>query len=253
MSAVKEYRMTKPLPKIQPLPRHVAIIMDGNGRWAKQRGFPRIEGHRRGAESVRTVTTVARELGIEYLTLYAFSTENWNRPKTEIGALMRLLKHYLQGEIETMNRNNIRLQVIGRIQDLSDDVRAQLDASMAATAHNTGMSLILALSYSGRAELTDAVRVIAEKVHTDQLLPKDITEKTVTEHLYTRDFPDPDLLIRTSGEMRISNFLLWQLSYTEFVITETLWPDFGREQFVSAVQEYSKRQRRFGGVHEHDA
>jgi undecaprenyl diphosphate synthase len=244
--------MTKPLPKIDPLPRHVAIIMDGNGRWAKQRGLPRIEGHRRGAESVRNITTVAREFGIQYLTLYAFSTENWNRPKTEIGALMRLLKHYLQVEVETMNKNNIRLQVIGRIHDLPEDVRTQLDASMAATAHNNGMSLILALSYSGRAELTDAVRVIAEKVRRDELLPKDITEATITENLYTRDFPDPDLLIRTSGEMRISNFLLWQLSYTEFVITNTFWPDFGREQFHAALEEYSKRQRRFGGVHEHE-
>jgi undecaprenyl diphosphate synthase len=244
--------MTKSLPNIDPLPRHVAIIMDGNGRWAKQRGLPRIEGHRRGAESVRTITTAAREFGIQHLTLYAFSTENWNRPKTEIGALMRLLKHYLHVEVETMNKNNIRLQVIGRIHDLPEDVRVQLDASMAATAHNNGMNLILALSYSGRAELTDAVRVIAEKARGDELLPKDITEATITEHLYTRDFPDPDLLIRTSGEMRISNFLLWQLSYTEFVITNTLWPDFGREQFHEALQEYSKRQRRFGGVHDHD-
>jgi undecaprenyl diphosphate synthase len=244
--------MTKPLPKIQPLPRHVAIIMDGNGRWAKQRGLPRIEGHRRGAESVREVTTAAREIGVEYLTLYAFSTENWNRPKTEIAALMRLLKHYLQVEVETMNKNNIRLQVIGRIEDLPEDVRAQLDASLSATAHNHGMQLILALSYSGRSELADAVRVIAEKVHADQLLPRDITEKTLAEHLYTRDLPDPDLLIRTSGEMRISNFLLWQLSYTEFYITPTLWPDFGREQLFAALHEYSRRQRRFGGVHEQE-
>jgi undecaprenyl diphosphate synthase len=253
MSAFKELGMTKPLPNIQPLPRHVAIIMDGNGRWAKQRGLPRIEGHRRGAESVRTVTTAAREIGVEFLTLYAFSTENWNRPKTEIGALMRLLKHYLAAEVATMNKNNIRLQVIGRIHDLPEDVRAQLDASMAATANNSAMTLILALSYSGRAELTDAVRVIAERVHADQLLPKDITEKMIAEHLYTRDFPDPDLLIRTSGEMRVSNFLLWQLSYTEFVIRDTLWPDFGREEFYAALEEYSRRQRRFGGVHEPEA
>lgn len=242
--------MTSSLPQISPLPKHVAIIMDGNGRWAKQRGFPRIEGHRRGAESVRVVTTAAREIGVEYLTLYSFSTENWNRPKSEISALMRLLKHYLQAEIETMNKNQIRLQVIGRIGDLPDDVRTQLDATMAATSHNTAMTLILALSYSGRAELTDAVKVIAEKVLGDELTPKDITEKTISEHLYTRDFPDPDLLIRTSGEMRISNFLNWQLSYTEFVITPTLWPDFRREQFFDALKEYSQRQRRFGGVHE---
>jgi undecaprenyl diphosphate synthase len=242
--------MTKTLPKIDPLPRHVAIIMDGNGRWAKQRGYPRIAGHRRGAESVRTITTAAREIGIEYLTLYSFSTENWNRPKTEVMALMRLLRHYLQAEIETMNKNNIRLEVIGRISDLPDEVQTQLDATMAATAHNTGMTLILALSYSGRAEITDAVRVIAEKVRSEELLPKDISEKTLSEHLYTRDFPDPDLLIRTSGEMRISNFLNWQLAYTEFVITETLWPDFGREELFDALRQYSKRQRRFGGVNE---
>lgn len=242
--------MTSSLPKISPLPKHVAIIMDGNGRWAKQRGFPRIEGHRRGAESVRVVTTAAREIGVEYLTLYSFSTENWNRPKTEISALMRLLRHYLQAEIETMNRNQIRLQVIGRIGDLPDDVRTQLDATMAATSHNKAMTLVLALSYSGRAELTDAVRVIAEKVRGDELNPKDITEKTISEHLYTRDFPDPDLLIRTSGEMRISNFLNWQLSYTEFVITPTFWPDFRRDQFFEALKEYSQRQRRFGGLHE---
>ena len=242
--------MTKSLPKLEPLPRHVAIIMDGNGRWAKQRGLPRLEGHRRGAESVRTVTTAAREIGIEYLTLYAFSTENWNRPKTEVGALMRLLNHYLEREVETMNKNNIRLEVIGRIQDLPESVLSQLEASMTATAHNTGMHLILALSYSGRAEITDAVRVIAEKARADEIAPKDIDEKTVADHLYTRDFPDPDLLIRTSGEMRVSNFLLWQLSYTEFVVTETLWPDFRRDELFAALQVYSKRQRRFGGVHE---
>lgn len=242
--------MTKAPPKIDPLPRHVAIIMDGNGRWAKEHGLPRIEGHRRGAESVRAITTAAREIGVEYLTLYSFSTENWNRPKTEISALMRLLKHYLQAEIETMNTNNIRLQVIGRIHDLPEEVRTQLDATMAATSNNNGMTLVLALSYSGRAEITDAMRVIAEKVESGQLLPKDITEKTISEHLYTRDFPDPDLLIRTSGELRVSNFLLWQVSYTEFVITKKYWPEFGREDFFAALEEYSKRQRRFGGVNE---
>ena len=242
--------MTKTLPKIDPLPRHVAIIMDGNGRWAKQRGFPRIIGHRRGAESVRNVTTAAREIGVEFLTLYSFSTENWNRPKTEIMALMRLLRHYLRAEIETINKNNIRLRVIGRIKDLPEEVQNQLDATMAATAHNTGMTLILALSYSGRAEITDAVRLIAEKVRSEGLLPKDIGEKTISQHLYTRDLPDPDLLIRTSGEMRISNFLNWQLSYTEFVITEKLWPDFGREELFDALCQFSKRQRRFGGVNE---
>lgn len=230
------------------LPRHVAIIMDGNGRWARQRHLPRVEGHRAGAESAKTIIRAAGELGIAYLTLYAFSTENWNRPKSEVNTLMRYLVHYLKRETPDLNRNNVRLEAIGQIRRLPDHVREQLHESREILSSNTGLTLILALSYSGRSELVNAVQHIARKVKTGKMSPNEITEQTITEHLYTHRWPDPDLLIRTSGEMRVSNFLLWQISYTEFVITDTLWPEFRRPQLVKALEEYALRHRRYGGL-----
>jgi len=230
------------------LPQHVAIIMDGNGRWAKQRHLPRIEGHRQGAESARVVIRTAGDLGIKYLTLYAFSAENWNRPKDEVDALMKYLIHYLKSETPDLNKNNVRLDAIGQIYRLPENVQEQLKKSIATLAKNNGLTLVLALSYGGRNEIVEAVRGIAEKVRRGQLEPSDITEQTVSQHLWTRHLPDPDLLIRTSGEMRVSNFLLWQISYAEFVITPTLWPDFRKPQLYAALEEYAKRHRRFGGV-----
>ncbi len=230
------------------LPQHVAIIMDGNGRWAKQRHLPRIEGHRQGAESARVVIRTAGDLGIKYLTLYAFSAENWNRPKDEVDALMKYLIHYLKSETPDLNKNNVRLDAIGQIYRLPENVQEQLKKSIATLAKNNGLTLVLALSYGGRNEIVEAVRGIAEKVGRGQLEPSDITEQTVSQHLWTRHLPDPDLLIRTSGEMRVSNFLLWQISYAEFVITPTLWPDFRKPQLYAALEEYAKRHRRFGGV-----
>jgi undecaprenyl diphosphate synthase len=222
--------------------------MDGNGRWAKQRHLPRIEGHRQGAESARVVIRTAGDLGIKYLTLYAFSAENWNRPKDEVDALMKYLIHYLKSETPDLNKNNVRLDAIGQIYRLPENVQEQLKKSIATLAKNNGLTLVLALSYGGRNEIVEAVRGIAEKVRRGQLEPSDITEQTVSQHLWTRHLPDPDLLIRTSGEMRVSNFLLWQISYAEFVITPTLWPDFRKPQLYAALEEYAKRHRRFGGV-----
>ncbi|MGA2241998.1 MAG: isoprenyl transferase [Verrucomicrobiota bacterium] len=230
------------------LPRHVAIIMDGNGRWAKARGLPRIEGHRQGAESARTIIRTSGELGIKYLTLYAFSAENWNRPKDEVDALMKYLIHYLKTETPELNKNNVRLEVIGQIYRLPENVQEHLKKSIGTLSKNNGLTLVMALSYSSRIEIVDAVRRIAEKVKRGKLDPADITEQVFTQHLYTRNIPDPDLLIRTSGEMRVSNFLLWQISYAELVITPTLWPDFRKPQFFAALEEYARRHRRFGGV-----
>ncbi len=228
------------------LPTHVAIIMDGNGRWAKQRLLPRVEGHRQGAESVRTIVRAAGELGIKYLTLYAFSVENWNRPKDEVDTLMKYLAHYLKSEIPELNRNNVRLEVIGQIYRLPEFVQEQLQKTKATLAKNNGLTLILALSYGGRTEIVEAIRSIATQVKKGQIEPAEINEQVVAQHLYTRHWPDPDLLIRTSGEMRISNFLLWQISYAEFVVMPTLWPDFRRAQLIEALEEYARRHRRFG-------
>jgi undecaprenyl diphosphate synthase len=230
------------------LPQHVAVIMDGNGRWAKQRGLPRIEGHRQGAESARAIIRNAGELGIKYLTLYAFSAENWNRPKDEVDALMKYLVHYLKSETPELNKNNVRLEVIGQIWRLPDQVQDHLKKSIATLTKNNGLTLIMALSYGSRIEIVDAVRRVAEKVRAGQIEPADITEKVLSDHLWTRNIPDPDLLIRTSGEMRVSNFLLWQISYAELVITPTLWPDFRKPQLFAALEEYGRRHRRFGGV-----
>jgi len=230
------------------LPRHVAVIMDGNGRWAKSRHLPRIEGHRRGADSAREIIRTAGELGIKYLTLYAFSAENWNRPKDEVDALMKYLIHYLKSETPELNKSNVRLEVIGQIYRLPENVQEHLRKSIATLSKNNGLTLIMALSYGSRIEIVDAARQIAEKVKSGKLEPGDITEEVISQHLWTRNTPDPDLLIRTSGEMRVSNFLLWQISYAELVITPTLWPDFRKPQFFAALEEYARRNRRFGGV-----
>lgn len=230
------------------LPRHVAVIMDGNGRWAKQRNLPRVEGHRVGAESVRAIIRTAGELGIKYLTLYAFSVENWNRPKEEVEALMKYLAHYMKTEFAELNRSNVRLEVIGQIHRLPEFVQKQLKKTQEGLSKNNGLTLIMALSYGGRTEIVDAVRSIALKVKQGELEPAEITEKIFAEHLYTRNWPDPEVLIRTSGEMRVSNFLLWQISYSELVITQTLWPDFRKPQFYEALEEYHRRHRRFGGL-----
>jgi undecaprenyl diphosphate synthase len=242
--------MTQP---IKNLPRHVAIIMDGNGRWARERGLPRIEGHRRGAESVREIVRVSGELGIEYLTLYAFSIENWNRPKPEVSALMRLLEFYLKQEIAELSKSNVRLAAIGRVHELPASAQKQLEKSVAALKKNTGLTLILALSYGGRAEIVDAVRSICGEVKDGRLKVADVDEKVISQHLYTRSIPDPDLLIRTSGEMRVSNFLLWQISYAEMYVTETLWPDFRKAAYLKALEDYSGRNRRFGLVSSSEA
>jgi undecaprenyl diphosphate synthase len=222
--------------------------MDGNGRWAKQRHLPRVEGHRNGVESVRTVVRAAGEAGVKYLTLYAFSVENWNRPQDEVDTLMHYLARYLRTEIAELDKSNVRLEAIGQIYRLPEFVQVQLKKTQAALADNNGLTLILALSYGGRTELVEAIRAIAADVKSGLLEPAEVTEKDVAQRLYTRNFPDPDLLIRTSGEMRVSNFLLWQISYSEFVVTPTLWPDFRRAQFFEALEEYARRHRRFGGV-----
>jgi undecaprenyl diphosphate synthase len=232
------------------VPRHVAIIMDGNGRWARSHGLPRIQGHEAGAESVRAVLRACRSFGVRYLTLYAFSVENWVRPAQEVRALMNLLVHFLRRQERELHDNQVRLRMIGREEDLPERVRKELRRVMAATAHYTGGDLILALSYGSRVELTRAVRRIAEEVKDGRLDPAKIEEKTVAEHLYAPDVPDPDLLIRTSGEMRLSNFLLWQLSYSELYITPVMWPDFREEQFREALVEFGRRKRRFGDIKE---
>jgi undecaprenyl diphosphate synthase len=230
------------------LPNHVAVIMDGNGRWAKQRHLPRVEGHRNGAESVRAVVKAAGEVGIKYLTLYAFSVENWNRPKDEVDTLMRYLARYLKNEIGELNRNNVRLEIIGQLYRLPEFVQEQIRKAQATLARNNGLTLILALSYGSRTEIVEAARSIATKVKEGKLDPAEIDEQTFAQHLYTRHWPDPDLLIRTSGELRVSNFLLWQISYAEFVVTPALWPDFRRPQFFEALEEYARRHRRFGAL-----
>lgn len=230
------------------MPRHVAIIMDGNGRWARQRHLPRIEGHRAGAESARAIIRAAGELGIKYLTLYAFSVENWNRPKDEVDALMKYLVHYLKTETPELNNNNVQLSVIGQIYRLPENVQEHLRKSISVLSKNNGLSLVMALSYGGRTEIVDAARSIARKVKDGEIDPAEINEQLFSQHLYTRNLPDPDLMIRTSGEMRVSNFLLWQISYAELVVTQTLWPDFRKPQLYAALEEYAGRHRRFGAL-----
>ncbi len=232
----------------ESLPKHVAVIMDGNGRWAEKHAFPRVRGHRKGAESVRTIVTLCRKLGIGYLTLYAFSEENWKRPPHEVNALMKLLGSFLKRELKEMKENGIRLNVIGRPEKLPAATRKVLQDTIRETSHGSNMVLTLALSYGGRQEILDAVRAIARKVQNGAMDPSDISEDQFSGSLYTSGMPDPDLLIRTSGEYRISNFLLWQISYSEIYITPTLWPDFGEAEFLKALSEYQKRDRRFGTV-----
>ena len=230
------------------LPTHVAIIMDGNGRWAKKRLLNRINGHEKGSETVRTIVRTCRKIGIPYLTLYAFSTENWQRPKTEVEALMTLLKKFLQSEREEMVENNIRLRAIGQLDRLPKKVWKELDQTMTATREQTGMNLILALSYGGRAEIVRMVQEVAEKIKRGTIDSQAVNEGLISDHLYTRDIPDPDLLIRTSGEMRISNFLLWQIAYTEIFVTSTLWPDFSKNEFLHILHEFQSRDRRYGRI-----
>jgi undecaprenyl diphosphate synthase len=230
------------------LPRHVAVIMDGNGRWAKLRHKRRVEGHRAGIDSVRDVVETSARVGLEVLTLYAFSVENWKRPPTEVSTLMGLLKHYLRRELTTLLRNNIRFQVLGRMGDLPSDVQGELNRAMERTRTSTGLLFNIALNYGGRAEITDAVQRLLADVVANGKDPAGITEETLSSYLYTSGQPDPDLLIRTSGELRISNFLLWQIAYAEIWVTEVLWPDFRRRHLLQAIADYQKRHRRYGGI-----
>jgi undecaprenyl diphosphate synthase len=228
------------------LPRHIAIIMDGNGRWAGLRKLPRVAGHSRGIDSVRDIVESCRKLGVETLTLYAFSTENWKRPKLEVRTLMRLLKKYIRAETKNIYENNIRFRAIGRIHELDESVQEELRRITELSLDNTGMTLNIALNYSGRAELTDAVNRILSEYRNDDTPA--VTEEIISDSLYTAGLPDPDLLVRTSGEMRISNFLLWQIAYSEIYVTPTLWPDFRRKHLLEAIAEYQQRDRRYGGL-----
>jgi len=238
--------------KIDPkkLPKHVAVIMDGNGRWAKKRAMNRIRGHEEGAESVRAIVRTSREIGISWLTLYAFSEENWKRPEYEIKALMKMLKRFLKNELAEMMENGIRFKNIGRIKKLPDDVQEAVHKTIKETSANRDMVLTLALSYGGRQEIFDVIQKIAKNIQSGDMNLEDISEKFISDSLYTRGMPDPDLLIRTSGEYRVSNFMLWQIAYTEIYITPTLWPDFRKEEYLLAIEEFQKRERRFGATSE---
>ncbi len=240
---IAQLRNVPPLP-----PTHVAIIMDGNGRWARARGLPRTAGHRRGAQAMKTAVESAVRLGVSYLTLFGFSSENWRRPAEEISDLMGLLKHYLESEVDYLNRQGICLRVIGDRTRFGPNIVSLIDRAESLTANNVRLVLIIALSYGGRAEIADAARRIAIKAINGVIDPSAIDEETIAQNLYTADVPDPDLLIRTSGEKRISNFLLWQLAYAEMVFLDTLWPDFSSEDFTKAVQEFNRRDRRYGAA-----
>lgn len=232
------------------LPRHIAIIMDGNGRWAKKRGLPRVAGHKAGIQSVRRAVELCGEIGVEYLTLYTFSTENWRRPRAEVSALMTLLVQTLNNEIEELNKQNVRLLTMGEIDLLPEKARDSFLEGIRKTKDNTGLSLNVALSYGSREEMVQAVRAIAEKVQQGKISPESIDQATISRHLYTADMPDPDLMIRTSGEFRISNFLLWQIAYTEIRIFKTFWPDFNKKHLLEAIEDYQNRERRFGRTSE---
>jgi len=232
--------------RAEAIPRHVAVIMDGNGRWAEQRGLDRVQGHRAGIEAVRATVRAAHELGVRFLTLYAFSTENWSRPKGEVDALMGLLEHYLEAEIEELDRNGIRLRAIGRLDRLPELARAKLDEALDRTRDNGEMTVVFALSYGGRTEIVDAARKLARDVEQGKLDPEQIDEKTFAAYLYDPELPDPDLLIRTGGEARVSNFLLWQIAYAELHVTDVMWPDFRKSDLVEAVWDYQQRERRYG-------
>jgi undecaprenyl diphosphate synthase len=232
----------------RPLPRHVAVIMDGNGRWATQRGLPRAAGHRHGVTAVRNVSRAAGDLGIEFLTLYAFSSENWNRPRHEVATLMNLLERSIDRELPELMARNVRFRVIGRPDGVPPAVRRRIEHVVLQTATNTGLTLVMAFNYGGRDELVDACRLLAREVEAGRLRPDQIDEGHVSRALYLEDVPDPDLLIRTSGEMRVSNFLLWQIAYTELWVTPLLWPDFGARELYLAVRDFQQRDRRFGRV-----
>jgi undecaprenyl diphosphate synthase len=230
------------------LPRHVAIIMDGNGRWAQLRQKHRVEGHRAGIQAVRDTVETAARLGLEVLTLYAFSIENWKRPRSEVATLMGLLKHYLRSELDTLLSNNIRFRVVGRRDELEPDVRGELGRAEERTVSNTGLQFNIALNYGGRAEIVDAVKRLVAEVQARGTSPDALDEADIARHLYTAGQPDPDLLIRTSGELRVSNFLLWQIAYSEIWVTDVLWPDFRRKHLLQAILDYQKRERRYGGI-----
>jgi undecaprenyl diphosphate synthase len=236
------------MPSHPEIPRHIAIIMDGNGRWAKERGLPRLEGHRAGAESVREVMEACIELGVEYLTLYAFSSENWSRPATEVSALMTLLDRFLDEKAKDLDRQNVRLLAIGQLDRLPAKTRALIERIQARTAENTKMTLVLALSYGGREEIVAAARSLATDAAAGKISPAEIDAELFASRLQTAGIPDPDLLVRTSGEMRVSNFLLWQISYAEIVIVKKFWPDFRQRDLGEAVHEYQRRHRRFGAL-----
>lgn len=243
MSIVSSLRDAAP-----PRPVHVGIIMDGNGRWAQARGLPRVEGHRQGAESVRRAVKASVELGVRYLTLYGFSNENWKRPELEVSALMGLLRLYLRREIEELDQRGVRIRFIGQRQRLAADIVSLIEEAEARTAENAKLTLIVALSYGARQEITEAARTIAMKAAAGELDPASINEELVANHLETAGIPDPDLMIRTSGEQRVSNFLLWQLAYAELVFTDTLWPDFSRSDLEEAINEFHRRERRYGAT-----
>ncbi len=232
------------------IPRHIAVIMDGNGRWAKKRALPRVAGHHEGVNSVRDIVEACGQLGVEYLTLYTFSTENWKRPKEEVSILMRLLVSSLRDERDRLHNNNVRVKTIGDFASLPQDAQDEFLDAIELTKNNTGLTLILALSYSGRWDITTGVKRIAEEVRKGTLSPETITDEIISQHLATRSIPDPDLLVRTSGELRISNFLLWQLAYSEMYVTDVLWPDFRRNELYHAIESYQSRERRFGKVSE---
>ncbi|MFZ2324467.1 MAG: isoprenyl transferase [Ignavibacteriaceae bacterium] len=249
-SSASDEHLVEALKKSGVIPIHIAIIMDGNGRWAKKRGLPRVAGHKRGVDTVKKIVEACSEIGVKYLTLYTFSTENWKRPKEEVSTLMRLLLNSLRDRVNELNDNDIRLTTIGDIESLPIAVQNQLNADIERTKNNKKMVLNLALSYSGRWELLEAIKKIAKAAKDGQIETNDICESLVSQKLTTQNIPDPDLVIRTSGEFRVSNFLLWQIAYSEFIITETLWPDFSKNDLYEAIQIFQKRERRFGKVSE---
>ncbi|MEW6060819.1 MAG: isoprenyl transferase [Bacteroidota bacterium] len=246
----QDKKLQERLLKRGQIPQHIAIIMDGNGRWAKRRALPRVAGHHEGVNSVRDIVEACGQLGVKYLTLYTFSTENWKRPKEEVSILMRLLLSSLRDECDNLHKNNVRLKTIGDFASLPAEVQDEFLDAIELTKNNTGLTLILALSYSGRWDLNSAMKKIAEEVKAGKLQPAMITDEIISDHLSTQGIPDPDLLIRTSGELRISNFLLWQLAYSEMYVTDILWPDFRRKQLYEAIESYQNRERRFGLVSE---
>ena len=230
----------------QPL-AHVAIIMDGNGRWAKARGLPRVAGHRRGAEAVRRVVEACREIGIPFLTLYAFSSENWKRPPTEVDDLMGLLRHYLQRELNDLHKNNVRVRFIGNWRVLAKDIVSLIETAIEQTAENSGLTFVIAINYGSRSEVLDAAKQLAQDVSAGKLETDEVDEERFSDYLHTHDIPDPDLIIRTSGEQRLSNFLLWQAAYAELIFMDQMWPDFNKDSLLSAIDEYRRRERRYGG------